>query len=272
MAKARPLLIAGAALAIGGLLWAERKRPLRERTRPQFPRAATNLLLGATCALVIRLAETPLVERIAATNAAKRHGFMHLLPRPLQFVGGLLAMDYAYYWWHVATHKLPFLWRFHRVHHLDRDLDASTAIRFHGLDMLVSLPFRLVQTRLIGVDPATHRAWQAFFFGSVLFHHSNLRLPAGWDRAAARLLTTPKMHGIHHSTVLGEQDSNWSSGFSLWDRVHGTFRDDVPQGAITIGLDDARALEDLTPAKLMRAPLYPQPERYRSQSAHLTKY
>lgn len=259
MAKARPLLIAGAALAIGGLLWAERRRPLRERTRPALARSATNLLLGATCALVIRAVETPLVERIAADNAAKTRGFMHLLPRPLRFVGGLLAMDYAYYWWHVATHKIPFLWRFHRVHHLDRDLDASTALRFHGLDMLISLPFRLVQTRLVGVDPGAHKAWQNFFFGSVLFHHSNLRLPRGWDRAASKLLTTPTMHGIHHSVVPSEQDSNWTSGFSLWDRLHGTFRDDLPQDAITIGIDDARSLADLGPADLLAAPFRPQP-------------
>ncbi|WPZ03012.1 sterol desaturase family protein [Blastomonas marina] len=261
MSRTRPLLIAGAALAIGGLLWAERRRPLRERTLPQWPRLATNLLLGASCALVIRAVETPLVGRIAATNEAKTRGIMHLLPRRLRFAGGLLAMDYAYYWWHVATHKVPFLWRFHRVHHLDRDLDSSTAIRFHGLDMLVSLPFRLVQTRLIGVDPATHRAWQDFFFASVLFHHSNLRLPHGWDRALSHLLTTPKMHGIHHSAVLSEQDSNWTSGFSLWDRLHGTFRDDVPQGAITIGLDDARSLDDLDPVDLVRAPFRPLPQR-----------
>lgn len=261
MPPARPLLIAGAALGIGGLLWAERKRPLRKRTRPQPPRSATNLLLGATCALVIRAVETPLVERIAHANAASSRGFMHVLPAPLRFVGGLLAMDYAYYWWHVATHKVPFLWRFHRVHHLDRDLDSSTAIRFHGLDMLVSLPFRLLQTRLVGVDPAAHKTWQNFFFASVLFHHSNLRLPHGWDRAASRLLTTPKMHGIHHSTVLAEQDSNWTSGFSLWDRLHGTFRDDVPQATITIGVDDARSFADLGPAELLQTPFRTQPDR-----------
>lgn len=271
MIRARPLLIAGAALAIGGLLWAERKRPLRERTRPILPRSATNLLLGASCALVIRAVETPLVERIAAANAAKSRGLMHLLPKPLRFIGGVLAMDYAYYWWHVATHKVPLLWRFHRVHHLDRDLDATTGIRFHGLDMLVSLPFRIVQTRLVGVDPATHRAWQNFFFGSVLFHHSNLRLPAGWDRAGSKLLTTPKMHGIHHSTILSEQDSNWTSGFSLWDRLHGTFRDDVPQDAITIGIDDAREHADHGPAALLQAPFRSLPDRRSGDDGRLTR-
>ena len=84
MSRTRPLLIAGAALAIGGLLWAERRRPLRERTLPQWPRLATNLLLGASCALVIRAVETPLVGRIAATNEAKTRGIMHLLPRRLR--------------------------------------------------------------------------------------------------------------------------------------------------------------------------------------------
>ena len=259
--SARRLLIAGAAAAIGGLLWAERKRPLRERTTPVLPRTATNLLLGASCALVIRAVEKPLVDRVVAANSKDVRGVMRLLPRQLRLVGGLLAMDYAYYWWHVATHKVPFLWRFHRVHHLDRDLDSSTAIRFHGLDMLVSLPFRLAQTRLVGADRATHDAWQNFFFGSVLFHHSNLALPEGWDRALSRVLTTPKMHGIHHSTVLSEQDSNWTSGFSLWDRLHGTFRGDVPQGAITIGVEDARAPADHNTARLLEAPFRALPAR-----------
>ncbi len=148
-------------------------------------------------------------------------------------------MDYGFYWWHVATHKLPFLWRFHRVHHIDPDMDASTAVRFHPLDMIVSLPFRLAQVRLSGADPQALAGWRNFFNLSIVFHHSNTRLPARWDARLSRLLTTPRMHGIHHSTIRAQRDSNYTSGISLWDRLHGTFRDTPSADAITIGVDPA---------------------------------
>ena len=115
-------------------------------------------------------------------------------------IAAFLAMDYGFYLWHVATHRLPFLWRFHRIHHVDPDMDMTTAIRFHLVDMLVSLPWRMLQVRASGIDPAALVAWQRFFTLSILFHHSNWALPRRWDRRLALLLTTPRMHGIHHST------------------------------------------------------------------------
>lgn len=215
--------------------------------------------MGASCAAAVAAVEVPLTKAIARRNITGKLGFAQMLPRPLRLLGGVAAMDYGFYWWHIATHKVPFLWRFHRVHHVDPDLDASTAVRFHFLDMLVSLPWRLVQVRLAGVSPKALRWWRHFFNASILFHHSNLRLPGTWDARLSRVLTTPKMHGIHHSKVPGERDTNWSSGISVWDHFHGTFRDDVAQEDITIGVDDPEAEGDerLTPA--LAAPFRPLP-------------
>ncbi len=243
LVKFAGLTVAGA--AVGALLLAERARPLRQRTRKELPRIARNAAMGAACQAVIMASEAPLTEAIAQTNRRKRRGLQHAIGGLPGRIAAFLLMDYTYYLWHVATHKLPFLWRFHRVHHVDPDLDMSTAVRFHALDMLISTPMRMLQVRVSGVDPRTHNIWRGFFLGSVLFHHSNLRLPRGVDEALSTIVTTPRMHGIHHSQKPAEMDSNWSSGISVWDRLHGTFRADVAQDAITIGVDDPDAAGDI---------------------------
>jgi sterol desaturase/sphingolipid hydroxylase (fatty acid hydroxylase superfamily) len=135
----------------------------------------------------------------------------------------------------------------------------STAVRFHPADMLISLPWRLVQVRLSGVGPKGLRWWRRFFNFSILCHHSNMALPDDRDVKFARVLTTPKMHGIHHSSAKGERDSNFTSGLSLWDRLHGTFRDDIPQDQIEIGVDDERQ-EDMELGHALSAPFKDQPD------------
>lgn len=249
----------GAGAVIGAIMLAERKKPLRAQTKPAIPRTIRNVALGASCAVIVAAVEEPLTQAIAQSNQAKKRGFAQKLPKPLRLLGGIAAMDYGFYWWHVATHKVPFLWRFHRVHHIDPDMDMSTAVRFHPIDMFVSLPWRLVQVRLSGISPKALRYWRHFFNLSVLFHHSNMKLPKGVDDALAKALTTPKMHGIHHSSAKGERDSNFTSGISLWDRLHGTFRDDVPQAQIDIGVDDALAEADVGLGRALGAPFRDTP-------------
>ena len=133
-------------------------------------------------------------------------------------------------------------------------MDMSTAIRFHMVDMLISLPWRLMQVRVSGIGPRALDAWQQFFTASILFHHSNLALPGRWDERLSCLLTTPQMHGIHHSVVTAERNSNWSSGISLWDHLHRTYRRQPPPRAIRIGVDDPLALTDVGIEAAMRAP------------------
>ena len=226
------------AMAAGAvaILVAERRHPLRRQTQAEPRRKLTNLALGITASLTISLAQTPVIEPLARRAVAKRHGLVQRLPLPDWARDGLgiVLMDYTFYLWHVLTHKVPALWRLHLVHHVDLDMDASTALRFHVVDMVVSAPWHFAQVALIGLSPRGVRLWRTFFYLSILFHHSNIRLPERWERRLARILTTPRMHGIHHSAVQDRTNSNWSSGLSWWDHLHRTFRLDVDQAAIGV--------------------------------------
>lgn len=243
------LLAAIAAIALG-----ERRRPLRRVTRPPAPRIVRNVVMGVMCAGVVAVTEAPVTQAIARANARQRRGLVGRLPGIVGPIAAFAAMDYGFYRWHVATHRVPLLWRLHRVHHVDPDLDMSTALRFHFVDMAVSLPWQAAQVRLSGIGPRTLAAWKRFFLLSILFHHANLRLPGRWDDWASLVLTTPRMHGIHHSQRLAERESNWSSGLSLWDRFHGTLVTGVDQAGISIGVDDPDAYRDIALRPALGAP------------------
>ena len=253
VAMAGAALFGAAALAV---FVGEKRRPLRRPTQAEPRRSIANLALGAMSIAVVRLVETPLTQPLAARAARERRGVAQWLPAStwVRDAVAILLMDYTIYLWHVATHKVPFLWRFHLVHHIDLDLDTTSALRFHAADMAISAPYRAAQVAVLGVSPRALKIWQAWFFFSIWFHHSNLRLPARWERRLARIVTTPRMHGIHHSTVRQETDSNWSSGFALWDHLHGTFRFDVPQETIAIGVPAYRDSADTRVRRALRLP------------------
>lgn len=236
----RATITGGAMLGLAALaiFAGEKKRPLRGATQPVARRAAINVALGAIATATMAAVEGPGSRALARRAERRRAGLAQRVPGgPLmRDAAAVLLLDYTIYLWHVATHKIPFLWRLHLVHHVDLDLDSTTALRFHAADMVVSAPVRWAQVLVAGASPRALAVWQGWFFFSVLFHHSDLRLPERWERRLAWLVTTPRMHGIHHSAVRDRTDSNWSSGFSVWDRLHGTFRLDVPQERDRMGV------------------------------------
>ncbi len=242
--------------ALGALVWLERRRPLRAEREPKFTRAARNLAVAAAGAAVLRLAEKPVAERLTALVERRCWGLLKRarVPKWLEVALACVLLDYTLYLWHVATHRVPFLWRFHVVHHADLDLDATTALRFHFAELALSVPWRAAQVVALGVSPRALSVWQTLLMLSVLFHHSNVRLPAGFERWLNRLVVTPRMHGIHHSTVREETDSNWSSGLTLWDRLHGTLRLDVPQAEVDIGVPAYRDPRELGLADILAMP------------------
>ena len=220
------------------LLALEAGFPLRRRTRPRRRRLPVNFALTAGVMAAGLLVVRPLALAASFWVAQRNFGLLRLvnLPTPAMVLVGLVLMDLTFYWWHRANHRFFLLWRFHGVHHLDPDLDVTTAARFHFGEVLYSTGFRVLQVGLLGVDPFTYLVYEAAYQAANMFQHANLRLPLLLERALNKILVTPRMHGIHHSVVSEEVGSNFSVVFRWWDAMHRTLRLNVPQRDIIIGV------------------------------------
>lgn len=220
------------------LLVVEQVVPLRQRTRPLFRRFLNNLVLTVAVFLVGSLLVRN-AGRVTSEWATERgFGLVWLVPLP-QWCGvtiGILVMDLTFYYWHRANHRIRVLWRFHNVHHIDPDLDVSTSFRFHFGEITYSVVFRVLQMLLIGADPLTYVIYETAFNAETMFHHSNIRLPVKMERWLNKVIVTPRMHGIHHSAVGRETNSNYSVLFPWWDRLNRTLVLNVPQASIRIGV------------------------------------
>lgn len=243
------------------LLWLERRRPLRRAVEPKLRRSVRNLSVAAVSALAMQVTERPLIASLTRRVEQRRKGLLKQFSMPRWFEVALVValMDYTLYLWHILIHRSPWLWRLHLPHHVDLDLDVSTALRFHFSELVVSAGWRAGQVTLIGVSPRAYSAWQRLLMLSILFHHSNVELPIELERWLSRIIVTPRLHGIHHSMVRDESDSNWSSGLTLWDWLHGTLKLDVPQQAITIGVPAYREPEDVSFCEIIVMPFRSQP-------------
>jgi sterol desaturase/sphingolipid hydroxylase (fatty acid hydroxylase superfamily) len=230
-----PFLVPGLFLL---LLVLESLRPLRRLKRRRGSRYPVNLALTALGFITGVLTVRP--AALGGTLWAEQHSFglLHLTSLPLwvQVAAGVLLMDLTFYYWHRLNHTRPLLWRFHNVHHADPDMDVTTSFRFHFGEVLYSTVFRLLQVALIGVLPLTYVVYEAVFNCATLFHHSNLRLPLAWERRLNRIFVTPRMHGVHHSVVGLETNSNYSVIFSWWDRLNRSLTLNVGQNHIVIGV------------------------------------
>lgn len=231
----RAAFVAGAA-AFATFTLIESRRPLRRRRAPRPRRIARNLALAGVTAAVLTAIQEPILRPFAERVERDRAGLLQQFAMPdlARIAAGVLLLDYTLWWWHWANHRIPFFWRFHLVHHTDRDMDTSTALRFHFGEMTLATFFRAAQVRLLGTDRRTVAIWNAMLIPSILFQHSNTRLPCRVDRALANVIVTPRMHGIHHSVREEERNTNWSSLFPWWDWMHGTLLLDVPQSAVGV--------------------------------------
>jgi sterol desaturase/sphingolipid hydroxylase (fatty acid hydroxylase superfamily) len=248
-------------VAVGALFVAERWRPLRCQKEPGPSRVGRNLTLALLAGATTAASEWPVVAPVQAVAERRRMGLLRQIPMPraLRIVAGLLLLDYTLYLWHWMNHRSPLLWRFHAVHHLDLDMDTTTGLRFHFGELAMAAGFRVAQVLLLGVDRETLRLWQQMLFVSVVFHHSNCELPGEVEERIATFVVTPRMHGIHHSTRADETDSNYSSLFSIWDRLHRSLRLDVPQSAVTIGVAGFSEPADVTLERSLLLPFSEDP-------------
>jgi len=256
-----PLIAAGVLV----LLVAETLRPLRRRVQSRMRRMAINSGVAAVALVVIRLALIPAVVAVAASGQAHRVGIAWRLPVPwwLRDAIAFLLIDYTMYLWHRANHVFPFLWRFHNVHHTDRDLDVTTAMRFHFGELLLSVFVRSAQVLIAGAGWVLALVYEIVLELETDFHHSNLKLPIRFERLLNRLIVTPRMHGIHHSIVKRETDSNFSNMLPLWDRFHRALRLNIPQHEITIGVPYYRDPRELGLVSLLVMPFRKQRRGWR---------
>src|SRR3954464_2321237 len=244
------------------LLLLQWRFPLRRQRFGALRRLVRNFVVSIPGFIIVRLAMFPVPLGIAIWAQHRHVGLLNWLglPRWIAVSGGFLLLDYAYWWWHRANHIIPFFWRFHNVHHTDLDLDVTTATRFHFGEMFFSAAFLSMVVLLSGVGPWTFINFVILFEGAVAFHHSNWRLPIRAERALNLIVVTPRMHGIHHSIVERETNSNWGTIFCWWDKLHRTLRRDIPQDAITIGVAGYRDEHELTLGKLWALPFRKQRE------------
>ena len=268
-----PVAYAAVAFFFLLLLVLEALRPLRRTVEPKPRRVARNLTLAGLGTAVLTLLQAPLLLPVAEWARAHGLGLLHRvdLPPAVEAVAAILLLDYTLWHWHWLTHRVPFLWRFHLVHHVDLDLDASTALRFHFGEMALSVPYRLLQVAVIGADPAAVALWQVLLVASILFHHSNVRLPAGLERVLVRVIVTPRMHGIHHSDFENETHSNWSSLLSVWDHLHGTLVLSVPQAEVAIGVPPYREASQVTLGQVLALPFRAQGEHWRDADGNVRR-
>ena len=188
--------------------------------------------------VIFRLAIIPAGLFASDWSQTNNFGLLWHLPVPLWlgYVIGFLLLDCTFYYWHFLNHHIPFLWRFHNVHHIDLDLDVSTAVRFHYGEMIFSIGFRSLQVGLLGIPATMFLFYELIFEAATEFHHSNWKMPIHIERFLVKWIVTPRMHGIHHSIVEEETGSNFSVIFAFWDRIHRTIRLNIPQDQITIGV------------------------------------
>lgn len=202
--------------------------------------ATKNLALGLFNAGVLALLTAPLVARWATWNENSGSGLLPLLNlSPVNStVLAILLLDAWMYIWHRANHQISFLWRFHRLHHSDAEMDATTAVRFHLGELLISTSLRLLVMLALGIALWQWLAYELLLLPVILFHHSNVYFPARLDQWLRTIIVSPSLHRVHHSRVKIETDSNYASVFSWWDRLGKSYRLNKDNHPISFGLDE----------------------------------
>lgn len=234
--------------------------PRRARTQTRVRRWSTNWVMSFlnTGTMQLLAMALPLLAVGAALDAsANGWGFLNHRNWPLgiELVLAILFFDFAIWLQHLITHKIPLLWRFHRVHHADRDIDVTTAIRFHPVEIAFSMLLKIGLVYLVGPAAIAIIAFEVLLNGTAMFNHANWRLPLPLDRIIRLVLVTPDMHRVHHSDKRYEHDSNYGFALSIWDRIFGTYIAQPEKGheGMTIGLQ----WQDDRPGKLSWSLLLP---------------
>lgn len=240
---------------------AETLFPRRERAVIRRWRWPTNITLVALNTLVLRAALPVTAVGMAVIAEQRSWGLFHAvgsLPTVLTIAIAVLMLDFSIYLQHVVFHAVPLLWRLHRMHHADLDVDVTTGSRFHPGEILLSMLFKLASVGALGASPLAVLLFEALVNVGSMFNHANLRIAPGLDRALRLLLVTPDMHRVHHSAWAVETNTNFGFTFPWWDYLCGTYRAQPAAGheGMTVGLTCFRDPKFLRLDKALFQPLF----------------
>lgn len=237
---------------------AEWALPKRKRTLPQGRRWLTNWGIVVLDAVLVRFVMPILPIGLALYVADNGWGLLNWLAMPswLSILIAFVLLDFAIWLQHLISHIVPIFWRLHQVHHADRDIDVSTALRFHPIEILLSLLYKFAWIAAIGAPALAVFAFEAVLNAAALFNHANVRLPLKLDRVLRLVLVTPDMHRVHHSVSPVETNSNYGFNLSIWDRMFGTYiaQPDAGHEDMKIGLN---AYQSEKPGQLLWSILLP---------------
>jgi sterol desaturase/sphingolipid hydroxylase (fatty acid hydroxylase superfamily) len=232
--------------------------PRRQLTAGRKPRWAGNLGILAIDIVAVRLLIPTTVVGVALVAAERGWGLYPLLGLPYwaAVIAGAVVLDLTIYLQHVVFHYVPWLWRLHRMHHADVDIDVTTGLRFHPLEILLSLGIKIAAVLALGVPALAVLIFEVLLNATSMFNHSNVKLPPWLDRLARWIVVTPQMHQVHHSVERAETDSNFGFNLPWWDRLFGTYRAEPKAGEknIVIGLPDFRDAKEQRITSLLTQP------------------
>jgi len=232
-------------------LW-ERVVPQRVLRAPRPVRWLTNWSISVLDAVIVRLVFGAAAVGAALDAEAAGIGLFNGLDWPLwaECVLAFLVFDFAIWFQHLISHKIPVLWRLHRVHHADVDVDVTTAIRFHPVEIALSMAFKIGLVYAIGAPALAVILFEVVLNGASMFNHANLRLPRAVDRWLRLVIVTPDMHRVHHSVVREEHDTNYGFNLAIWDRIFGTYTPE-PGGGQTGMTTGLAQWQDARPTRLL---------------------
>jgi len=238
-------------------LW-EGLRPRRRLAVGRRPRWPGNLGILVVDILAVRLLVPASAVAVALLAGSRGWGLFNLLGLPgwLAVIAGIVALDFVIYAQHVVFHHVPLLWRIHRMHHADVDIDVTTGLRFHPLEILLSLAIKMAAVVILGVPAIAVLIFEVVLNAAAMFNHSNVALPPWLEPAARWIVVTPQMHQVHHSTVRAETDSNFGFNLPWWDRLFGTYKAAPAAGEVgmTVGLPIFRSAAEARIVRLLTQP------------------
>jgi sterol desaturase/sphingolipid hydroxylase (fatty acid hydroxylase superfamily) len=250
-------LAAFAGVFLAMALW-EVLAPRRPWAIGRSARWPSNLGMVVVDAVAVRLLIPTAAVGVALIVADRGFGLFHLIGWPgwLAGIAGFVVLDLVIYGQHVVFHKVPWLWRLHRMHHADLDIDVTTGLRFHPVEILLSMLIKIATVALFGIPAAAVVGFEVVLNATSMFNHSNAAMPAWLDRVVRLVVVTPDMHRVHHSAVRAETDSNFGFNVPWWDRLFGTYRAAPAAGhdGITIGLPIFRDPRELRLDRLLTQP------------------